>query len=162
MGSQRERYFMMQEAVDGADGVPQRGTLLRRAHELLESIGQPTAEDLLIQHLFGVSEGTTGRPAVWTMLLRQTLQSSSLFEQVDEQHWSLSAWRSTQLSLDEVEFVVLDTETTGLRPGPNRVIEIAGIRLQFQLLYLRSEEHTSELQSLAYLVCRLLLEKKKK
>src|SRR2546425_8800947 len=28
--------------------------------------------------------------------------------------------------------------------------------------FLRSEEHTSELQSLAYLVCRLLLEKKKK
>src|SRR2546425_8717395 len=31
----------------------------------------------------------------------------------------------------------------------------AGLRLR------RSEEHTSELQSLAYLVCRLLLEKKK-
>src|SRR5687767_997329 len=35
-----------------------------------------------------------------------------------------------------------------------------------QLVYIyyveRSEEHTSELQSLAYLVCRLLLEKKKK
>src|ERR1041384_1509972 len=30
-----------------------------------------------------------------------------------------------------------------------------------QLLLDRSEEHTSELQSLAYLVCRLLLEKKK-
>src|SRR3989441_8644827 len=29
-------------------------------------------------------------------------------------------------------------------------------------LTMRSEEHTSELQSLAYLVCRLLLEKKKK
>src|SRR3989441_4521559 len=29
------------------------------------------------------------------------------------------------------------------------------------LLAVRSEEHTSELQSLAYLVCRLLLEKKK-
>src|SRR2546425_7042449 len=28
-------------------------------------------------------------------------------------------------------------------------------------IMLRSEEHTSELQSLAYLVCRLLLEKKK-
>src|SRR5205823_8344031 len=28
--------------------------------------------------------------------------------------------------------------------------------------FLRSEEHTSELQSLAYLVCRLLLEKKNK
>src|SRR2546425_8665677 len=31
-----------------------------------------------------------------------------------------------------------------------------------ELLEQRSEEHTSELQSLAYLVCRLLLEKKKK
>src|SRR2546425_7650140 len=31
-----------------------------------------------------------------------------------------------------------------------------------QWIFLRSEEHTSELQSLAYLVCRLLLEKKKK
>src|SRR5687767_15877003 len=31
-----------------------------------------------------------------------------------------------------------------------------------QWLDVRSEEHTSELQSLAYLVCRLLLEKKKK
>src|SRR2546425_3974578 len=34
--------------------------------------------------------------------------------------------------------------------------------LQARGLSIRSEEHTSELQSLAYLVCRLLLEKKKK
>src|SRR2546425_6522931 len=33
---------------------------------------------------------------------------------------------------------------------------------RFHLVGARSEEHTSELQSLAYLVCRLLLEKKKK
>src|SRR2546425_3847801 len=33
---------------------------------------------------------------------------------------------------------------------------------QVAALRARSEEHTSELQSLAYLVCRLLLEKKKK
>src|SRR2546425_7815828 len=33
------------------------------------------------------------------------------------------------------------------------------VRMRFKI---RSEEHTSELQSLAYLVCRLLLEKKKK
>src|SRR2546425_9765911 len=33
---------------------------------------------------------------------------------------------------------------------------------QFRIMFgTRSEEHTSELQSLAYLVCRLLLEKKK-
>src|SRR2546423_3996989 len=41
-----------------------------------------------------------------------------------------------------------ETETSSLLKSP-----------RFQLL--RSEEHTSELQSLAYLVCRLLLEKKK-
>src|SRR3712207_8473901 len=34
-------------------------------------------------------------------------------------------------------------------------------RRQLGGLYLRSEEHTSELQSRQYLVCRLLLEKKK-
>src|SRR2546425_4043178 len=35
-------------------------------------------------------------------------------------------------------------------------------RVRSDLPDMRSEEHTSELQSLAYLVCRLLLEKKKK
>src|SRR2546425_2604270 len=37
-----------------------------------------------------------------------------------------------------------------------------GFRAARPRLRLRSEEHTSELQSLAYLVCRLLLEKKKR
>src|SRR2546425_1303859 len=44
------------------------------------------------------------------------------------------------------------------RPRPTRFAQGPWIRL----LTKRSEEHTSELQSLAYLVCRLLLEKKKK
>src|SRR2546423_11819590 len=38
----------------------------------------------------------------------------------------------------------------------------SGLRAAFFLHSGRSEEHTSELQSLAYLVCRLLLEKKKR
>src|SRR5258708_26732190 len=37
-----------------------------------------------------------------------------------------------------------------------------GTRLRLRALLLRSEEHTSELQSPDHLVCRLLLEKKKK
>src|SRR2546425_5972489 len=41
---------------------------------------------------------------------------------------------------------------TALTEHPERTDALVG----------RSEEHTSELQSLAYLVCRLLLEKKKK
>src|SRR2546425_1633664 len=36
-----------------------------------------------------------------------------------------------------------------------------GLAQPCHLVAARSEEHTSELQSLAYLVCRLLLEKKK-
>src|SRR2546425_3241591 len=35
------------------------------------------------------------------------------------------------------------------------------ITVEITMMHWRSEEHTSELQSLAYLVCRLLLEKKK-
>src|SRR2546425_6715984 len=44
-------------------------------------------------------------------------------------------------------FFAADWYSMSMRPGPPPT---------------RSEEHTSELQSLAYLVCRLLLEKKKK
>src|SRR3989441_12957759 len=50
--------------------------------------------------------------------------------------------------------------------GERRVVGRAPLfdrpRLGIDALDRRSEEHTSELQSLAYLVCRLLLEKKKK
>src|SRR2546425_4954120 len=50
--------------------------------------------------------------------------------------------------------------------GPEHLREIVDsievFRLVARLPGERSEEHTSELQSLAYLVCRLLLEKKKK
>src|SRR5205823_8154987 len=51
------------------------------------------------------------------------------------------------------------------RPGvPVRPAQLTRERRRLRPLggRLRSEEHTSELQSLAYLVCRLLLEKKKK
>src|SRR2546425_7526278 len=40
-------------------------------------------------------------------------------------------------------------------------VGLAGDREHPRKAHPRSEEHTSELQSLAYLVCRLLLEKKK-
>src|SRR2546425_5566859 len=53
---------------------------------------------------------------------------------------------------------VLDRPTAAAGPGPDRR---RGHRAAPQVED-RSEEHTSELQSLAYLVCRLLLEKKKK
>src|SRR2546425_7361474 len=49
-----------------------------------------------------------------------------------------------------------------VRKLPSRRGFLVAAGLEQALSYLeRSEEHTSELQSLAYLVCRLLLEKKK-
>src|SRR2546425_7054348 len=49
-------------------------------------------------------------------------------------------------------------QRTAIGAGPGLRARGAGGRDAHPL---RSEEHTSELQSLAYLVCRLLLEKKK-
>src|SRR5438093_8837994 len=48
-----------------------------------------------------------------------------------------------------------------VRDEMNRQAEAFGKDLGEHGLFLRSEEHTSELQSLTNLVCRLLLEKKK-
>src|SRR3712207_8746228 len=42
----------------------------------------------------------------------------------------------------------------------SRVRRLHGLRLRVRVRQARSEEHTSELQSRQYLVCRLLLEKK--
>src|SRR3712207_6938423 len=44
-----------------------------------------------------------------------------------------------------------------LQPTIGYIHDVSGINL----IWIRSEEHTSELQSRQYLVCRLLLEKKK-
>src|SRR2546425_5471670 len=52
-------------------------------------------------------------------------------------------------------------ETAADQGGATAILQV--VKAQgFALGAPRSEEHTSELQSLAYLVCRLLLEKKKK
>src|SRR2546425_9278559 len=47
------------------------------------------------------------------------------------------------------------------RPGSHSTIDMVPPFVSRRSRSERSEEHTSELQSLAYLVCRLLLEKKK-
>src|SRR2546425_7186282 len=55
------------------------------------------------------------------------------------------------------ETQLVDELPIALQVGALEVLQQAAA-----LAHHRSEEHTSELQSLAYLVCRLLLEKKKK
>src|ERR1035441_2417918 len=48
-----------------------------------------------------------------------------------------------------------------LREARNYAPDNPNVQFEFGAMALRSEEHTSELQSLRHLVCRLLLEKKK-
>src|SRR3712207_8428712 len=80
----------------------------------------------------------------------------------------------SQLFGNGTYFTVLLVEFLQLMEGANDVFFLIELlrgltkgRLEFQvflevILPGRSEEHTSELQSRQYLVCRLLLEKKKK
>src|SRR5687767_15639220 len=65
---------------------------------------------------------------------------------------NLSGFRKSSISSDEQETHY--GRDPSLPPEPLPLTEAS--------VQERSEEHTSELQSLAYLVCRLLLEKKKK
>src|SRR5205814_10414773 len=70
-------------------------------------------------------------------------------------------WYGKKPGLAEVDFKIIEdtnTEVQAMRGG-----EVDAISPTFgSNLLPRSEEHTSELQSLRHLVCRLLLEKKKK
>src|SRR2546425_7610492 len=69
------------------------------------------------------------------------------------------ARRRIAAQLPVEEKLLLATEKidcSGSLEETRRQVEALAARLRH-----RSEEHTSELQSLAYLVCRLLLEKKK-
>src|SRR2546425_4780125 len=79
------------------------------------------------------------RPPRSTLFPYTTLFRSSVVARL----WMQPAW----LKIAALLMLLLGTGLVARRPWRERA---------------RSEEHTSELQSLAYLVCRLLLEKKKK
>src|SRR2546425_1714098 len=73
---------------------------------------------------------------------------TTLFRSVVQHRWHLPYLEHARIDPD-------------LLPSVHQPIEIvAGVSDEVARMT-RSEEHTSELQSLAYLVCRLLLEKKK-
>src|SRR5437879_11572005 len=70
------------------------------------------------------------------------------------------------LSLHDALPISVATVTLGRAPGCTHVLADPSASRQHAKIFVRdgkrSEEHTSELQSPMYLVCRLLLEKKKK
>src|SRR2546425_4838993 len=63
--------------------------------------------------------------------------------------------REKDLISEERYRTLMQDQPSGFKAG------IGAEAIRELLRKIRSEEHTSELQSLAYLVCRLLLEKKK-
>src|SRR5205823_11180285 len=69
--------------------------------------------------------------------------------------WAVRGGTVTETVVDAADFGVARSQPGDLRGG-NAAFNAEAARDLF-----RSEEHTSELQSLAYLVCRLLLAKKK-
>src|SRR2546425_9130393 len=86
---------------------------------------------------------------------------STLFPYTTLFRSSARVCRLTEGTADAANLTVHATHREGIkfRGHMNR---LAWTTAPHASLAQRSEEHTSELQSLAYLVCRLLLEKKKK
>src|SRR2546425_5682368 len=66
------------------------------------------------------------------------------------------------LNRSSIKLLAAAWDLRGRRDSTLRYVAQADSLLAVEVAVSRSEEHTSELQSLAYLVCRLLLEKKKK
>src|SRR2546425_3828452 len=86
---------------------------------------------------------------------------TTLFRSAEDRHGDLLEQRHITYAPDYVinggGLINVNAELHGW--APERARSKAGEI--YDTIVRRSEEHTSELQSLAYLVCRLLLEKKK-
>src|SRR3712207_8364399 len=74
-------------------------------------------------------------------------------------HDALPIYFIITVNQEDAEFAL----TRGFAANPASLVSAPGVGIDVQRIGCkRSEEHTSELQSRQYLVCRLLLEKKKK
>src|SRR3712207_7670572 len=77
--------------------------------------------------------------------------------------WNLYRWTPGDNEVNVVVEMAADIGLPPWQPGTSRYAALADERIVFAATRDgRSEEHTSELQSRQYLVCRLLLEKKNK
>src|SRR5690606_40663465 len=93
----------------------------------------------------------TATPELYTLSLHDALPISAFYRVVAEDFQAV----------DEIIRQQVVSRVPLVQKIGDYIISAGGKRLR-PLLVLRSEEHTSELQSRENLVCRLLLEKKKK
>src|SRR5205823_13522526 len=101
----------------------------------------------------------TRPPPLSTLFPYTTLFRSVRRRQID-QLAGLIVFASTGNRADLVEAFLIDQFVDTLANGEPALVALPLDLINASHLARRSEEHTSELQSLAYLVCRLLLEKK--
>src|SRR2546422_7144030 len=99
------------------------------------------------------------------------MKSAFFFDRTTAPSWSSRCSRKTSISSPSLRACASLNSSIGTAPSDlnptSRMTAVSVTRRTFDLTIspssmLRSEEHTSELQSRLHLVCRLLLEKKKK
>lgn len=98
--------------------------LRQRAYLFLRERDGAVPEEELIEHVFGSS----GNPALWRPLLRQVLGADDRLDLRADGYWALRGTAPVSNGLLPTDFVVIDIETTGLRPLRQRIIEVAAIR----------------------------------
>src|SRR3712207_7092125 len=102
------------------------------------------------------------RPPRSTLFPYTTLFRSCLHEVTHQLQFTAVPWLKDHLEAQMAEFVeVTDLDPEVLRDRLGDVLRSILDAVRGEGGGDRSEEHTSELQSRQYLVCRLLLEKKK-
>ena len=114
--------MVQQVSATQQDGAGYPG-LVERALACIDEHHGALDENQLIAHVFGGASS----PALWRSLLRTVLKDQPGLTLRSDGVWT------TRLQIDEVEFpaefVVIDVETTGLKPSQQRVIEVALIRV---------------------------------
>lgn len=125
---------LLAPSADAADEIedtsadampPQQRELLRRARDVLREHGSPMPAVTLAQRVFATGEGMSG--AAWIPLLNQLLRASTAFACDTLGNWRLTVWDASVQRLDEIEFVALDIESTGLAPGRHRILEVGAV-----------------------------------
>ncbi|MBX6342654.1 MAG: 3'-5' exonuclease, partial [Thermomicrobiaceae bacterium] len=112
---------MATEAGTETSGYDQ---LRHRAYLFVRDEGGAVAEERLIDHVFG----SAGNPALWRPLLRQVLRDDERLTRRVDGYWALHGVATPDPDDLPRDYVVVDVETTGLKPLRARLIEVAAIR----------------------------------